>query len=67
MIKKGLFAKELPLLTLSVILSFALLLGTSALAQDTKVALSDTVTTALEYSPRSKPTAAWLACSRLRA
>jgi adhesin transport system outer membrane protein len=54
MIKKGLFAKELPLLTLSVILSFALLLGTSALAQDTKVALSDTVTTALEYSPRLK-------------
>ena len=54
MIKKGLFAKELPLLTLSMILSFALLLGTSALAQDTKVTLSDTVTTALEYSPRLK-------------
>lgn len=41
-------------ITLSAILTFALLASNSALAQDTKVGLSDTVTTALEYSPRLK-------------
>lgn len=41
-------------LLLSMIPPFALLAGTNALAQDTKVRLSDTVTTALEYSPRLK-------------
>jgi adhesin transport system outer membrane protein len=39
-------------LLLSVILALALLAGNNALAQDTKVRLADTVTTALEYSPR---------------
>ena len=37
---------------LSMVLSFVVLTGTNALAQDTTVKLSDTVTTALEYSPR---------------
>ncbi len=37
---------------LSIVLSFVVLTGTNALAQDTTVKLSDTVTTALEYSPR---------------
>jgi adhesin transport system outer membrane protein len=36
----------------SMVLSFVVLTGTNALAQDTTVKLSDTVTTALEYSPR---------------
>jgi adhesin transport system outer membrane protein len=36
----------------SMVLSFVVLSGTNALAQDTTVKLSDTVTTALEYSPR---------------
>ncbi|MBW2688841.1 MAG: TolC family outer membrane protein [Deltaproteobacteria bacterium] len=49
MMTKQLFTKGL---LLSVILPFALLAGTNALAQDTKVRLFDTVTTALEYSPR---------------
>ena len=39
-------------LLLSMVLPFALISGTNALAQDTKVKLSDTVSTALEYSPR---------------
>ena len=51
MMMKKLLAKGL---LLSVILPFALLAGTKALAQDTGVSLSDTVTTALEYSPRLK-------------
>lgn len=39
---------------LSMFLTFAVLAATSALAQDTTVKLTDTVTTALEYSPRLK-------------
>ena len=39
-------------LLLSMILPFAMFSGSNALAQDTKVRLADTVTTALEYSPR---------------
>ncbi len=39
-------------LLLSLLLPFTLFTGSNALAQDTKVKLSDTVTTALEYSPR---------------
>ena len=46
---KRLFTKGL---LLSMVLTFALFSGTSAMAQDTKVKLADTVTTALEYSPR---------------
>ena len=37
---------------LSMVLSFVVFTGTNALAQDTTVKLADTVTTALEYSPR---------------
>ena len=37
---------------LNMILGLALFAGTSALAQDTVVKMADTVTTALEYSPR---------------
>jgi adhesin transport system outer membrane protein len=36
----------------SMVLSFVVLTGTNTLAQDTSVKLADTVTTALEYSPR---------------
>ena len=36
----------------SMVLSLVVLTGTTALAQDTTVKLADTVTTALEYSPR---------------
>jgi len=36
----------------SIVLSLVVLTGTTALAQDTTVKLADTVTTALEYSPR---------------
>jgi adhesin transport system outer membrane protein len=39
---------------LNVILGLGLFAGTNALAQDTIVTMSDTVTTALEYSPRLK-------------
>lgn len=39
-------------LLLSLVLLFSLSAGTNALAKDTTVKLSDTVTTALEYSPR---------------
>ncbi len=39
-------------LLLSMPLTFTVFAGTSALAQDTTVKLTDTVTTALEYSPR---------------
>ena len=49
MMTKKLFTKGL---LLSMVLPFAVLSGTNALAQDTKVKLSDTVSTALEYSPR---------------
>ncbi len=49
MMTKKLFAQGL---LLSMVLPFAMLSGTNALAQDTKVKLSDTVSTALEYSPR---------------
>ena len=49
MMTKKLFSKGL---LLSMVLPFAMLSGTNALAQDTKVKLSDTVSTALEYSPR---------------
>lgn len=41
-------------LLLSMFLSFAVLTSTSTLAQDTVVKMTDTVTTALEYSPRLK-------------
>lgn len=41
-------------LMLSMILPFLLLLGGGAMAEDTKVTLTDTVTTALEYNPRLK-------------
>lgn len=41
-------------LRLSVILPFALLAGTTVFAQANGVSLADTVTTALEYSPRLK-------------
>lgn len=41
-------------LLLSMFLSFAVLTSTSTLAQDTVVKMADTVTTALEYSPRLK-------------
>jgi len=39
-------------LFLGMVLSFVVLTGTNTLAQDTSVKLADTVTTALEYSPR---------------
>ncbi len=39
-------------LLLSLLLMFTLFASSNALAQDTKVKLSDTVSTALEYSPR---------------
>ncbi len=45
-------------LILSILLTFAIITGTSALAQDTSVTLTDTVTTALEYSPRLQALAA---------
>ncbi len=45
---------SLKALLLSMVLPFALLLGTNAMAEGTTVRLSDTVTTALEYSPRLK-------------
>jgi adhesin transport system outer membrane protein len=51
MFTKRLLAKAI---IVSMILPFALLAGANALAQDTKVKLADTVTTALEYSPRLK-------------
>ncbi len=41
-------------LLLGTILPFVFLAGSNAMAQDTKVHLSDTVATALEYSPRLK-------------
>jgi adhesin transport system outer membrane protein len=46
-----LFAKGL---LLNIVLLFVFLAGGNVLAQDTKVHLSDTVATALEYSPRLK-------------
>ncbi|MDH3454927.1 MAG: TolC family protein, partial [Desulfuromonadales bacterium] len=51
MMTKRLLAKGL---LFSMVLPFALLAGSNALAQDTRVKLSDTVSTALEYSPRLK-------------
>jgi len=51
MMKRKLLTKGL---LLGMILPFAVLTGTSALAADTTVTLADTVTTALEYSPRLK-------------
>jgi adhesin transport system outer membrane protein len=41
-------------LVLSLVLPFLLLLGSSAIAEDTTVRLADTVLTALEYNPRLK-------------
>lgn len=49
MTKKDFFAKGL---LISLLLLFSLFAGNNVLAQDTKVKLSDTVSTALEYSPR---------------
>ncbi len=49
MMTKKLFTRGL---LLSMVLLFAVLSGTNALAQDNKVSLSDTVSTALEYSPQ---------------
>ena len=49
--KKGLLAYAL---LFGMILSFSLLLAANATAQDTRVKLSDTVATALEYNPRLK-------------
>ena len=49
--KKGLLSKAL---LFGMILSFSLLLAANAMAQDTGVKLSDTVSTALEYNPRLK-------------
>lgn len=42
------------MLLLGVLLTTILFVGTAALAQDTKVSLTDSVATALEYSPRLK-------------